>query len=41
MIMLHYGWASPDVVAGLSDEVVEFLFDVLVWSGKITVTMRV
>lgn len=39
--MLHYGWASPSVVAGLSDEVLEFLVDVLVWSKRIEVTTRV
>ena len=41
MIMLHYGWANPDVVAKLSDEFIEFLVDVLVWSKRIEVTTRV
>ena len=40
LIMLHYGWASPDAVAKLSDEVVEFLVDALIWSKRIEVTTR-
>jgi len=35
--MLHYAWASPDVVLGLSDEAVEFLVDVLIWGKRIEV----
>lgn len=38
--MLHYAWASPDVVLRLSDEMMEFLVDVLVWSKRIEVTER-
>jgi len=38
--MLHYGWATPDIVAGLSNEAVAFLIDALVWAGKIEVKKR-
>ena len=38
LIMLHYAWASPGEVSQLSDEMTEFLVDVLVWSKRIEVT---
>ncbi len=38
--MLHYAWASPDVVTRLSDEMVEFLVDILIWSKRIEVKGR-
>lgn len=38
--MLHYAWASPDVVSRLSDEMAEFLVDVLIWSKRIKVEER-
>jgi len=37
MIMLHFAWASPNVVSSLPDEVLEFLVDVLVWSKRIKI----
>jgi len=38
--MLHFAWASPDVVSRLTDEVLEFLVDVLIWSKRIEIKGR-
>jgi len=38
--MLHFAWASPDVVSRLADEALEFLVDILIWSKRIEIKGR-
>ncbi len=35
--MLHFAWASPVIVSQLSEVMVEFLVDILIWGKRIKV----